>query len=175
MPQTLIQLQLIPDCSIKAGQILSNKCATATKPNILILYPFYTSEKFSSYFLFPILDFREVLIILNLYFYIQIDIFVAQQFLFQRQWQRVRSYAHKLGISIMGDMPIYVGYHSADVWANKKSFLLVRNPFLWQPFLTRAPMLYQRPKGTLFRKMQKTTLDRQTFHINTRYIRSGNA
>jgi 4-alpha-glucanotransferase len=58
----------------------------------------------------------------------QIDIFVAQQFLFQRQWQRVRSYAHELGISIMGDMPIYVGYHSADVWANKKSFLLVRNP-----------------------------------------------
>jgi len=30
-----------------------------------------------------------------------------------------------LGISIMGDMPIYVGYHSADVWANRKSFLLV--------------------------------------------------
>lgn len=25
----------------------------------------------------------------------------------------------------MGDMPIYVGYHSADVWANKKQFLLV--------------------------------------------------
>lgn len=25
----------------------------------------------------------------------------------------------------MGDMPIYVGYHSADVWANRKSFLLV--------------------------------------------------
>lgn len=24
----------------------------------------------------------------------------------------------------MGDMPIYVGYHSADVWANKKHFLL---------------------------------------------------
>ncbi|XP_078159791.1 disproportionating enzyme [Carex rostrata] len=58
-----------------------------------------------------------------------IDIFVAQQFLFQRQWQRVRSYAHKLGISIMGDMPIYVGFHSADVWANKKSFLMDRNGF----------------------------------------------
>lgn len=27
----------------------------------------------------------------------------------------------------MGDMPIYVGYHSADVWANKKQFLLVSN------------------------------------------------
>lgn len=29
------------------------------------------------------------------------------------------------GITIMGDMPIYVGYQSADVWANKKQFLLV--------------------------------------------------
>ncbi|PON85699.1 Glycoside hydrolase [Trema orientale] len=58
-----------------------------------------------------------------------IDIFIAQQFLFQRQWQKVRNYAQKKGISIMGDMPIYVGYHSADVWANRKQFLLNRNGF----------------------------------------------
>ena len=56
----------------------------------------------------------------------QIDIFIAQQFLFQKQWQKVRNYARERGISIMGDMPIYVGYHSADVWANKKHFVLVR-------------------------------------------------
>lgn len=30
----------------------------------------------------------------------------------------------------MGDMPIYVGYHSADVWANSKHFLLVRSSFI---------------------------------------------
>ncbi|KAK4430625.1 4-alpha-glucanotransferase, chloroplastic/amyloplastic [Sesamum alatum] len=53
-----------------------------------------------------------------------IDIFIAQQFLFQRQWQKVHDYARMKGINIMGDMPIYVGYHSADVWANKKHFLL---------------------------------------------------
>lgn len=58
-----------------------------------------------------------------------IEIFMAQQFLFQKQWQRVRTHAQKLGISIMGDMPIYVGYHSADVWANRKSFLLDKNGF----------------------------------------------
>lgn len=56
---------------------------------------------------------------------LQIIIFIAQQFLFQRQWQKVCDYARGKGISIMGDMPIYVGYHSADVWANKKSFSLV--------------------------------------------------
>ncbi|KAJ4952215.1 hypothetical protein NE237_029047 [Protea cynaroides] len=58
-----------------------------------------------------------------------IDLFIAQQFLFQRQWQKVHNYAWKKGIKIMGDMPIYVGYHSADVWANKKQFLLNRSGF----------------------------------------------
>ncbi|ESW09590.1 hypothetical protein PHAVU_009G139500 [Phaseolus vulgaris] len=58
-----------------------------------------------------------------------INVFIAQQFLFQRQWQKVRCYAQSKGISIMGDMPIYVGYHSADVWANKKHFLLNRKGF----------------------------------------------
>ncbi|KAL1823467.1 hypothetical protein DCAR_0311371 [Daucus carota subsp. sativus] len=58
-----------------------------------------------------------------------INIFIAQQFLFQRQWQKVRDYARGKGISIMGDMPIYVGYHSADVWANKKSFSLNKRGF----------------------------------------------
>ncbi|XP_062098074.1 4-alpha-glucanotransferase, chloroplastic/amyloplastic isoform X2 [Humulus lupulus] len=51
------------------------------------------------------------------------------QFLFQRQWQKVCKYAQSKGVSIMGDMPIYVGYHSADVWANRKQFLLNRNGF----------------------------------------------
>lgn len=58
-----------------------------------------------------------------------INIFIAQQFLFQRQWQKVRNYAQMKGIKIMGDMPIYVGYHSADVWANKKYFLLNKSGF----------------------------------------------
>lgn len=58
-----------------------------------------------------------------------INIFIAQQFLFQRQWQKVRNYAQMKGIKIMGDMPIYVGYHSADVWANKKHFLLNKSGF----------------------------------------------
>ncbi|XP_050387480.1 4-alpha-glucanotransferase, chloroplastic/amyloplastic [Argentina anserina] len=58
-----------------------------------------------------------------------IILFIAEQFLFQRQWQRVRKYAQLKGISIMGDMPIYVGYHSADVWANRKHFLLNRKGY----------------------------------------------
>nr|KJB18326.1 hypothetical protein B456_003G047100 [Gossypium raimondii] len=58
-----------------------------------------------------------------------IDLFIAKQFLFQRQWKKIRDYAQTKGVSIMGDMPIYVGYHSADVWANKKHFLLNRHGY----------------------------------------------
>lgn len=61
----------------------------------------------------------------HLYSFMQINVFIAQQFLFQRQWQKVHNYAQSRGIRIMGDMPIYVGYHSADVWANKNQFALV--------------------------------------------------
>lgn len=58
-----------------------------------------------------------------------INVFIAQQFLFQRQWQKVRDYAQSRGVKIMGDMPIYVDYHSADVWANKNQFALNRKGF----------------------------------------------
>ncbi|KAJ7532353.1 hypothetical protein O6H91_13G000200 [Diphasiastrum complanatum] len=53
-----------------------------------------------------------------------IDIFIAQQFLFQKQWQVLHKYANAHGIKIVGDMPIYVGGHSADVWANRSQFML---------------------------------------------------
>ena len=48
--------------------------------------------------------------------------FRALQFLFHRQWSAVKAYANARGISIVGDMPIYVGGHSADVWANRHLF-----------------------------------------------------
>eukprot|EP00270_Netrium_digitus_P017985 TRINITY_DN675_c0_g1_i2.p1 TRINITY_DN675_c0_g1~~TRINITY_DN675_c0_g1_i2.p1 ORF type:complete len:661 (-),score=177.79 TRINITY_DN675_c0_g1_i2:148-2130(-) len=53
-----------------------------------------------------------------------IEVFIAQQFLFQRQWQALHSYATEHNICIIGDMPIYVGGHSADVWANRCQFML---------------------------------------------------
>ncbi len=46
------------------------------------------------------------------------------QFLFRHQWQSVRDYAHNKGIRIIGDIPIFVAYDSADVWVNKELFYL---------------------------------------------------
>lgn len=45
-----------------------------------------------------------------------------EQFLFFDQWARLRNYAHSKGISIIGDMPIFVAHDSADVWAAKELF-----------------------------------------------------
>ncbi|GAB1470750.1 4-alpha-glucanotransferase [Chloroflexota bacterium] len=46
------------------------------------------------------------------------------QFLFLRQWAKLRKYANQKNIQIMGDIPIFAAYDSADVWANPKLFLL---------------------------------------------------
>ncbi len=46
------------------------------------------------------------------------------QFLFYRQWFHLKSYCNKKGIEIFGDIPFYVGYESADVWAKPEIFKL---------------------------------------------------
>jgi 4-alpha-glucanotransferase len=50
--------------------------------------------------------------------------FTFYQFLFYRQWRDVRSYANHKGIQIIGDIPIFVAFDSADVWANPELFFL---------------------------------------------------
>jgi 4-alpha-glucanotransferase len=46
------------------------------------------------------------------------------QFLFFRQWHKLRKYANARGIKIIGDIPIFIAYDSADVWANPELFFL---------------------------------------------------
>lgn len=46
------------------------------------------------------------------------------QFFFFKQWNKLVNYAHKNGVEIIGDIPIYVSYDSADCWVNPKLFLL---------------------------------------------------
>ena len=53
-----------------------------------------------------------------------IGLYVCIQYLFFQQWEALRAYAHKKGVGIIGDMPIYVAMDSADVWADPGSFQL---------------------------------------------------
>ncbi len=44
------------------------------------------------------------------------------QWLYDRQWAALRTYARAHGIAIIGDIPIFVAHNSADVWSNQHLF-----------------------------------------------------
>ncbi|MBQ2726542.1 MAG: 4-alpha-glucanotransferase [Clostridia bacterium] len=46
------------------------------------------------------------------------------QYTFFRQWKEIKDYANEKGISIIGDIPIYVALNSSDVWAAPGQFQL---------------------------------------------------
>lgn len=44
------------------------------------------------------------------------------QYLFFSQWRSLKAYAHKQGVYIIGDLPIYVSPDSSDLWAHSELF-----------------------------------------------------
>ena len=54
----------------------------------------------------------------------EIQVYCFVQYLFYKQWNALREYAHENGISIIGDVPIYVPYDSVEVWKNPELFQL---------------------------------------------------
>lgn len=65
------------------------------------------------------------------YFIERINFWKFVQFIYYKQWHEIKNYANKNGISIIGDIPIYVALDSADVWSNTKYFDL--NPEDYTP------------------------------------------
>lgn len=47
-----------------------------------------------------------------------------EQFVFFEQWRELKIYAHGKNVQLFGDIPIFVSYDSADVWANREVFKL---------------------------------------------------
>jgi len=70
------------------------------------------------------------------------------QFQFHKQWAQVRNYAHQSGIKIIGDLPIFVAYDSADVWANKELFTIRKDGSL--EFVAGVPPDYFCATGQLW-------------------------
>ena len=60
----------------------------------------------------------------------EIGYWIFVQYVFDRQWTRIRKIAKDNGVAIIGDIPIYVSTDSADTWASPGLFLLDedRNP-----------------------------------------------
>ena len=74
--------------------------------------------------------------------------FSFYQFLFFRQWYNLRSYANEREIKIIGDIPIFIAYDSADAWANPGLFYLDENS---QPTVVAGvPPDYFSPTGQLW-------------------------
>lgn len=71
-----------------------------------------------------------------------------RQFLFFRQWARLRQGANRQGVKIIGDAPIFVAHDSADVWAHPELFHLDKkgNPTV----IAGVPPDYFSPTGQLW-------------------------
>jgi len=53
-----------------------------------------------------------------------VEFYKYLQYLFMSQWKRLKDYANNRGIQIIGDIPVYVAYDSADAWADPELFQL---------------------------------------------------
>ncbi len=56
-----------------------------------------------------------------------VDFYKFVQYEFCQQWFALKKYANEQGIGIIGDIPIYVAYDSADVWSEPEQFILDKN------------------------------------------------
>jgi 4-alpha-glucanotransferase len=71
-----------------------------------------------------------------------------RQFLFFRQWEKIHQYAKNIGITIVGDVPIFVAYDSADAWSHAELFFIDNNG---QPTVVAGvPPDYFSPTGQLW-------------------------
>ncbi len=57
----------------------------------------------------------------------QIEFYRFLQYLFYRQWLELKAYANSNNIKIIGDLPLYVAFDSADAWANPEIFDFDKN------------------------------------------------
>lgn len=56
-----------------------------------------------------------------------IELYIYVQYLFFKQWNALKSYINNLGITIIGDVPIYVAMDSVEVWSRRDMFALDEN------------------------------------------------
>lgn len=52
----------------------------------------------------------------------EIQLWKVLQYFFFTQWDEVKAYAHRKGVSIIGDLPIFVAADSADAWSHRELF-----------------------------------------------------
>jgi 4-alpha-glucanotransferase len=88
---------------------------------------------------------------------------IYRQFLFYRQWLKLRDYAHEKNIQIIGDIPIFVAHDSVDVWVNPHLFYM--NDGGMPSVVAGVPPDYFSPTGQLW----GNPLYRWDEHVKTGY------
>lgn len=78
----------------------------------------------------------------------EVDYQCYLQYLFAKQWDQIRRYAHDAGVTIIGDVPIFVGHDSADVWSHRELFRLDEHGL--PTFVAGVPPDYFSPTGQLW-------------------------
>lgn len=53
-----------------------------------------------------------------------------EQYIAYTQWREIKQFANDHGVKILGDMPIYVSFDSADVWSNRHLFEIDDRTFI---------------------------------------------
>ncbi len=78
----------------------------------------------------------------------EVDYYIFIQFMFNKQWMQLKEYASLKGVKIVGDLPIFIAFDSADSWSNREQFTIDENGKL----LTCAgvPPDYFSPTGQLW-------------------------
>jgi len=71
-----------------------------------------------------------------------------RQFIFFRQWQALKHYANEKGLSIIGDIPIFVAFDSADAWSHPELFFFDKK--LLPTVVAGVPPDYFSPTGQLW-------------------------
>lgn len=70
------------------------------------------------------------------------------QFVFYRQWYRLKEYANAKGVSLIGDLPFYLDYDSVEVWSQRENFLLDKSGNM--TVVAGVPPDYFNEKGQLW-------------------------
>jgi 4-alpha-glucanotransferase len=71
----------------------------------------------------------QALILLEAVFVDKINFWKFCQWCFSCQWTKLKQYANQRGVKLIGDVPIFVAFQSADVWAHRELFKLDKAGF----------------------------------------------
>ena len=71
-----------------------------------------------------------------------------KQYWFFKKWTAIKDYAHQKGISLLGDLPIFVAHDSADCWAHQEIFQLTEDGSLEK--VAGVPPDYFSEKGQIW-------------------------